>query len=119
MRSRAIGALGALVLGATGLVVTATASPAAATCSHAHSNRDSNNGYINASDAAVRPGPHISCGLNGRAYRNQGVDYHCYTTGGDYYNGWSTWTWGYVPSIGRSGWINDALLSGNGSYVRC
>jgi hypothetical protein len=117
MRSRLLGALSALMLACTGLVGL-TAQPAAAACSYTHSNKDSATGYVTASDAAVRSGPLFSCTIYGRAYKGYSVSYDCYTIG-DTYNGYSTWTWGYVSAIGKSGWINDALLSNHGSSKFC
>jgi hypothetical protein len=83
-----------------------------------HSNKDSATGYVTATDAAVRSGASFSCTIYGRAYKGYSVAYDCYTIG-DTYNGYSTWTWGYVSAIGKSGWINDALLSNHGSSKFC
>ncbi|GAA1653564.1 hypothetical protein [Actinoplanes couchii] len=113
-------------LGAAGMItgglVAATAAPALASCSHAHSDKDSTVGYITGTDAGVRPGPHYispnACTPVYYALRGYAAEYQCYTTG-DTYQGWSTWTWAYVPALGRSGWINDYLLSGNGSNYAC
>ncbi|MFK3983527.1 hypothetical protein ACI2K4_24475 [Micromonospora sp. NPDC050397] len=121
MRSRILSAAAALVLAVTGLVAL-TATPAQAGCSHAHPFLDGTGGYVSATDAAVRSGPHHlgsgACTVVGRAYNGYAAQYYCYTSG-DTYNGWSTWTWVYVPAINRSGWVNDALLYGNGSNYPC
>lgn len=121
MRSRRMFALAGAAGLFTGGLVAATGSPALAHCSHAHSFRDGTGGYITGTDAALRTGPHHTnpaCGIVDRAYYGQAAQYHCYTVGSTY-SGWSTWTWSYVPALNRSGWINDALLAGNGSNYPC
>ena len=122
MRSRRIlGLVGAAGLLAGGLVAT-TGSPALANCSHAHSFKDGTGGYITGTDAALRSGPHHTgtvCSVVGRAYYGQAAQYYCFTTNGSNYNGWTTWTWVYVPAINKQGWVNDYLLSGHGSNVLC
>ncbi|GIE97205.1 hypothetical protein [Paractinoplanes rishiriensis] len=120
MRARTGAALAAITLATGGLVAT-TASPAAASCSHAHSFLDGYIGFISGTDAALRVGPHhtgTACRIVDRAYYGDAAQYHCYTSGSTY-NGWSTWTWVYVPSLNKSGWVNDALLYGRGAVEEC
>jgi hypothetical protein len=121
MRSRMLAALGALALSAATL--TLTAQPAAASdCNHPHPFLDGTGGYVNGSNVNLRTGPHyppgLSCTSVAQLSYGLAAQFYCFGIG-DTYSGWSTWTYVYVPARSRSGWVNDALLSGNGSNYYC
>ncbi|HET8683971.1 MAG TPA: hypothetical protein VFM54_19185 [Micromonosporaceae bacterium] len=118
---RVLAALSTAVLAAVMLV--ATAQPASASdCSHPHPFLDGTGGFVTGSNVNMRTGPHyppgLSCTILNVLQYGWAAQYYCYTVG-DSYSGWSTWTWVYVPAVGRAGWVNDALLQGNGSWSYC
>ena len=125
MRARLIAKTGVIALGvATALAVPVATEPAYAnSCSHAHSNRDPNSGSFIENGTNIRRGPHyppgLSCASNGQGQAGQGADFHCFTQNGDEFRGWTTWTWVRNTSTGVQGWVNDALLSGFGSFYLC
>ncbi len=121
MKARLAAVLGALAL--IGAMLVVTAQPAAASdCSHPHSFLDGTGGFVTGDFVNVRTGPHyppgLSCSSVGQANYGYAAQYHCFGIG-DTYNGWSTWTWVYVPAINRSGWVSDALLFDFGSFDYC
>lgn len=64
--------------------------------------------------ANIRTGPSTSCTPVGGGYPGQGADYYCYVWGEG-----GTWTYLRDISTGKSGWVFDELLTGNGSLVHC
>lgn len=125
MRSRFTAGVAALVLAiAATLVAPVLTAPAYAnSCSHAHSDRDPTVGQFLENFTNIRQGPHyppgLSCLSNGQGQAGQGADYHCFTFNGDSFNGATTWTWVRNTSTQVQGWVNDALLSGFGSFFIC
>ena len=113
-----------VVLAAAGTVlVPALAQPALASdCSHGHSNRDSTGGTFLGNGVNLRSGPHsppgLSCPSNGQGQRGDGAAFHCWTFG-DNVDGTSTWSWVRNTRTNVQGWVNDSLLSGNGSIEEC
>jgi len=125
-RHLAVAAIAALVPSL--VVVGATASPASASCTHTHSNKDSGNDIIKGatSGLTLRPGPHRSCGSVKVLPNNGGVDLWCYTYNGDEVTGWdggSMSTWSFVRYNNGSGdyygWLADAFLAAHGSTKQC
>src|SRR5512147_1721251 len=96
-------------------MVTATSASANASCGKTASDKDGSAWGHYADGANERSGSSTGCGINGIAYSNQTLDYHCYTVGNDGY----TWTYLRNATTGVYGWIRDDLLSNNGSYVYC
>ncbi|PXY20554.1 hypothetical protein [Prauserella flavalba] len=84
-------------------------------CSHSHSNKDADHGYVDADWLKRRSGPHTSCEAWGQEPRGTKIYYHCYviTDGGD------SWTWGRVAGTQKQGWFNDDYLSDGGSLEEC
>lgn len=124
MRAR-ISLFSSMVLAAAlGFAVVIPASPAAASCSHVHSDLSSN-GYIQitAESVAMRTGPHTSCGLITRWYTGDYMYPHCYIVGDSVKRGtvtFSTWSWVSLAAHGDpEGWVSDAYLSGGGANTRC
>ncbi|MBB5112832.1 SH3 domain-containing protein [Micromonospora echinospora] len=118
-----IGAAVVLTVATAGAVVTATAGPASAGCSHSHSNVDSKFGQLfNATNVNIRTGPHTTCASLGYGQLNHNVDFHCFGSGDRVTaNGKTTYTWTYVRNVttGVSGWVADALLDNLGGNVAC
>lgn len=108
------------VLCATGIAVVATGAPAQASCSHGHSDKDSNSGYATEINVRMRSGPHTSCTINTyTGPETDGLLYHCYVVGDDIF-GTNTWTWvGKAIAPSAQGWVSDYYLDDGGSYVAC
>ena len=90
--------------------------PMWAGCGHpAPPNYDSTVGHTIGNNVNLRRGSDTACGSNGQAQSGDRLDYYCWTHGS------GTYTWTYVKDLttGKSGWILDSLLPGNGSQVWC
>jgi hypothetical protein len=108
MRSRLFALMGALVLVAGGLLV--SASPAAANhCTdwNTHPNLY-NSGYISFKDGTyIRTHPYTDCTAVGQGYPSQGIDVHCAVRNNDGI------VWLYVDdkATGKSGWARHDTLN--------
>jgi hypothetical protein len=68
------------------------------------------------SAAKIRTGSDINCTAVGSLLEGQRADYHCYSV--DLSTGLS-WTYLRDVATGKTGWVRDDLLPGNGSHVYC
>jgi hypothetical protein len=78
-------------------------------------NYDTVIGHALGGNVALRTGTGTNCAVVGQAQMGDDLDYYCYLPGPDGHS------WTYVKDLttGRSGWIRNDLLSGNGSHVGC
>lgn len=101
------------------LVVLSPASPASASCSHAHSDRDTGSGYSTDPALRVRFGPHTSCGVLTYTPTTQLLYYECWDIGETIF-GTNTWTYVHKSSDwNAAGWVLDYYLDDNGALTRC
>ncbi len=116
--------LSAMILAAAIGLVSGLATPAAASCSHAHSPISTNGPIqITGDSVAMRTGPHTSCGLVDRFYTGDYMTPHCWVAGDSVTRGSYTYgTWSYVSLFGLGepgGWVSDAYLSDDGADTHC
>jgi SH3 domain-containing protein len=62
----------------------------------------------------LRTGPFLSCPRNGLTQPGDRIRYDCWVVG-------DGGTWSHVTELttGRTGWVKDSLLIGNGANVHC
>jgi hypothetical protein len=109
----------ALALTTAGLVLAGPTSPASASCSHAHSDKDSRSGYSTDDALRVRKGPHHSCGIVTYTPTTELLYYECYVVGDSVF-GTTTWTYVHKNSDwNAAGWVSDYYLDNHGAWERC
>jgi hypothetical protein len=104
-----------VVIGAS-LVALEQSPAAAASCpdNNVDTSHTSGGGHTVNGGANMRTGPSANCGRVQWTPATDTLGYACWKPGQD-------GSWSYVIDVntGRSGWIKDSLLEGNGAWWRC
>lgn len=107
----------ATALFATLLTASASNASAYAPCGTTVADKDGSPWPAAVTSAAnIRTGSDTACTSVGYLLQGQKADYHCYTV--VYATGLS-WTYLRDVATGKTGWVRDDLLPGNGSHVHC
>ncbi len=115
--NKALTAACTTVMFAALLTGAATSASAHAPCGTSVGDKDGSSWPTATTDGAnIRTGSSTGCTSVGLLLQGQRADYHCYTVNSTSGN---TWTFLRNVATGKTGWVRDDLLPGNGSYVYC